>query len=202
MQTIKRLWSWFWSPTTRFSLGGILIIGMVFGILLWGGFNWGLELSNTEEFCTSCHEMRDNVFMESKSRVHYMNEVGVNAICSDCHVPHNWFKKMWRKMKASNEVYNKILGTIGTREKFLAHRKELAEEVWATMKANDSEACRSCHKVDRMDLDKQKRRARVEHQNMAANGQTCIDCHKGIAHDEVKEAMTEEKSEDNADFTL
>ena len=200
---IKKLWNFVWSPSARFSLGGLIIFGMVVGIILWGGFNWGLQVSNTEQFCTSCHEMRDNVFEESKSHIHYMNQYGVNAICADCHEPHNdWFALVWRKMKASKELYHKVLGTISTREKFLAHRRELAEEVWATMKANDSAACRHCHKVDRMDFSKQSRRARVSHQTMKQNGDTCIDCHKGIAHDKVKEDMNEEKQDENLDFTL
>jgi len=25
-------------------------------VLLWGGFNWALELTNTEQFCISCHK--------------------------------------------------------------------------------------------------------------------------------------------------
>ena len=34
------------------------------GIVAWGGFNWALEATNTEQFCISCHEMRENVFKE------------------------------------------------------------------------------------------------------------------------------------------
>lgn len=199
---IKRLWHFVWSPSTRFSLGGLIIFGTVLGIVLWGGFNWGLQLSNSEQFCISCHEMRDNVFAELKSHTHYKNQFGVTAGCADCHEPHNWFALVWRKMKAVKEVYHKVLGTIDTREKFLAHRRELAEEVWASMKASDSAECRHCHKVDRMDFAKQSRAASVVHQSMEQNGQTCIDCHKGIAHDKVKEAMDEEKQDENLDFTL
>ncbi len=48
-------------PSTRYSLGGILIVGIVAGIVFWGGFNTALEATNTETFCISCHEMGDNV---------------------------------------------------------------------------------------------------------------------------------------------
>ena len=199
---IKRLWNFVWSPTGRFSLGGLIIFGMVLGIILWGGFNWGMQLSNKEQFCISCHEMRDNVYAEMKTRIHFSNQFGVTASCSDCHEPHNWFALVWRKMKASKELYHKILGTIDTREKFEAHRLELAEEVWATLKASDSAECRYCHKVDRMDFSKQSRRARVQHETMKENGQTCIDCHKGIAHDKPKEPEKEQPQDQNLDFTL
>ena len=45
---------------------GLLLFGIILGIMLWGGFNWAMEMTNTEEFCISCHEMRDNVYEELK----------------------------------------------------------------------------------------------------------------------------------------
>ena len=59
---------------------------------------------------------------------------------------------MYRKIQASNEVWHKILGTIDTPEKFNAKRAELAQHEWDRMKANDSRACRNCHRFDYMDL--------------------------------------------------
>jgi cytochrome c-type protein NapC len=97
-------------------------------------------------------------------------------------VPKPWFYKIRRKIQASNELYHALMGTIGTREKFLAHRRELAESVWATMKASDSRECRNCHRADFMDIEKQDRVAQRKHASMVEDGKTCIECHKGIAH--------------------
>ena len=36
-----------------------------------------MKLSNTEEFCISCHEMRDYVYLEYKKSNHYANRTGV-----------------------------------------------------------------------------------------------------------------------------
>ena len=104
--------------------------GFVAGIMFWGGFNTALELTNTETFCTGCHEMHDNVYQELKTTIHYTNRSGVRAKCPDCHVPHNWTDKMGRKMQASKEVWGKIFGTISTREKFEGKRLELAQHEW------------------------------------------------------------------------
>ena len=95
--------------------------------------------------------MRDNVYQELKKTIHYTNRSGVRAICSDCHVPKQWFYKVRRKIQATNELYNHILGTVDTPEKFEKKRLELAQHVWATMKANDSHECRNCHSVESMD---------------------------------------------------
>ena len=175
--SVKRLWRWLKG------LGlGVLAAGFVGGILFWGGFNWAVEATNTETFCLSCHEMKDNVYQEYRQTIHYQNRTGVRAICSDCHVPRDWTAKMIRKVQASRELYGKIVGTIDTREKFEAERLRLAQREWRRMKANDSQECRNCHSFEYFDYSVQGRRSNVAHQQGLAAGQTCIDCHKGIAH--------------------
>lgn len=187
---IRRTWSFLLElldvlirPSTVFSLGVLVLAGFVAGIIFWGGFNTALEVTNTEKFCTSCHEMRENVFEELKSTIHFTNRSGVRASCPDCHVPHNWTDKIARKMQASQEVWGKLFGYIDTREKFQDKRLELALHEWARFKANDSLECRNCHSADSMDITKQSPRAAEAHQRFLFTGEkTCIDCHKGIAH--------------------
>ena len=185
------LWNivlWFWSiasrPSTHLSLGFLAIGGFVCGVLFWGAFNTALELTNTEKFCTGCHEMRDNVYQELQRTIHFSNRSGVRATCPDCHVPHEWTDKIARKMQASKEVFAKIFGVISTRQKFLDHRLVLAEHEWARMKANDSLECRNCHSAVAMDFTKQTQRAANIHSKfLITKERTCIDCHKGIAHE-------------------
>ena len=176
-------WSVLLTPSRTLSLGFLTIGGFLAGIMFWGGFNTALEVTNTEKFCVSCHEMRENVFAELKSTIHYSNRSGVRATCPDCHVPHNWTDKIGRKIQASKEVWGKIFGTISTRERFLDLRLTLAQHEWARLKANDSLECRNCHSAESMDISKQSQRAATAHQSFLFTGQkTCIDCHKGIAH--------------------
>jgi cytochrome c-type protein NapC len=178
-------------PSAKYSLLTLLVCGFVAGIVFWGGFHTVIEATNTETFCIGCHEMRDNVYEEYKKTIHYSNRTGVRAVCSDCHVPKEWGPKMLRKIQASREVYGKVTGSIDTREKFEAKRLSLAENEWKRMKANDSLECRNCHSLASMDSEKQKQRARKQHELAAKGGDTCIDCHKGIAHQKPK-GMKEE----------
>jgi cytochrome c-type protein NapC len=179
----KRYWRTLNRPSVHYSLGFLTIGGFLGGVLFWGGFNTAMELTNTEQFCTGCHEMRDNVYQELKGTIHFTNRSGVRAKCSNCHVPHNWTDKIARKMQASKEVWGKIFGTIDTREKFVAMRLELAQHEWARLKANNSLECRNCHEFDYMDFTRQSKRAVDAHSTSLATGEkTCIDCHKGIAH--------------------
>lgn len=179
---LVRLWTALWRPSARYSFGVLVIGGGVAGILFWGGFNWAMELSNTESFCISCHEMRDTVYKELKETVHFSNKSGVRAICADCHVPREWIYKVVRKIQATNELYHKIVGTVNTPEKFEAQRLVMAQRVWTAMKATDSRECRNCHSDVAMNLATQGRQARRQHAKAKEEGKTCIDCHQGIAH--------------------
>jgi cytochrome c-type protein NapC len=180
----KEYWGVFRRPSVHFSLGFLTFGGFIAGIVFWGSFNTALEITNTEAFCVSCHEMYDNVYQELKPTIHYTNRSGVRATCPDCHVPHEWTNKIARKMQASKEVWGALFGTINTREKFLAMRRELAEHEWARFKANNSLECRNCHDFSYMDFTRQSPRAANAHEKFLLSGEkTCIDCHKGIAHE-------------------
>ncbi len=170
------------TPSAKYSLGFLLIIGFISGIVFWGGFNTVMDATNAEAFCISCHEMKDNVYAEYKKTIHYSNRTGVRAVCADCHVPKDWVHKMIRKIQASNEVLHHLKGSIDTREKFEAKRVQLAVNVWTTMQNSDSRECRNCHGFGFMDMTKQDRRAQKRHDNAMQEGRTCIECHKGIAH--------------------
>lgn len=176
------IWDIIWSPTSVLSLGFLLIAGFLAGILFWGGFHWSLELTNTEEFCTSCHTMETNLG-EYRETIHYNNHSGVRAICSDCHVPHEWQYKMKAKIMAVKDVYHEVRGTISTEEKYEERRPEMAAAVWKKMKASDSRECRNCHAFEYMDFTIQEDRAAGDHQRAIDENMTCIDCHQGIAHD-------------------
>lgn len=162
-----------------------LLIALVLaggGMLALTGFHTGMDATNNLAFCTSCHEMMDNNFQEYKKTVHYQNRTGVRATCPDCHVPKETGPKLLRKLEAASDVWHTLLGTIDTREKFEAHRLEMAQREWARMKASDSRTCRSCHSFEGMSAEDQRPKTYARHMKAQEEGKTCIDCHKGIAH--------------------
>ncbi len=173
----------------------ISVVAFGAGIIFWGGFNTAMEATNTLGFCVSCHEMEQTVYQEYKKTIHYQNRTGVRAECSDCHVPDPWVHKMIRKIKASNELVHKVLGTIDTPEKFEERRLYLARRVWKSMKATDSRECRNCHNFESMSPEHQQPRARNQHQNAFEEGLTCIDCHKGIAHKNIRDLLEDGERE-------
>lgn len=179
-QTLKR-------PSAKHSMLLLMVGGFITGVLFWGGFNTAMEATNEMAFCISCHEMRDTVYQEYKETVHYTNRTGVRVTCADCHVPRPWFYKVARKIQATNELYHKVAGSVNTPEKFEQKRVELAKRVWASMRASDSRECRNCHGLEGMSKEAQTDTAWRQHQSAMEDGETCIDCHQGIAHKDVSE---------------
>lgn len=166
----------------------IILAGVIFisGILFTGLFSMGLTYTNEMEFCTSCHSMKVNL-EEYKQTLHYKNASGVQATCSDCHVPKPFIPKIIAKVIAAKDVYHEIIGTIDTKEKYEAHRWDMASRVWDKMRASNSRECRSCHEYTNMDMSLQDRSARKRHPQAIDEGAACIDCHAGIAHEQPDE---------------
>jgi len=178
----------------------IFVAVFMLGIGFSGLFSAVLDKTNTTEFCTDCHTMKVNL-EELKESVHWKSGSGVHASCADCHVPKQLLPKLWAKVMAAKDVYHEIMGTIDTPEKYEARRWEMANIVWKKMKDNDSRECRNCHSFDHMDLSEQARSARKKHDRATDKGDTCIDCHKGIAHTEPDEPDEPEPAEEQEEST-
>jgi cytochrome c-type protein NapC len=81
----------------------------------------------------------------------------------------------------------------------------MASAVWAKMKGSNSRECLNCHRFENMDLAAQDRSARSKHGNALDEGETCIDCHKGVAHelpDEPEEAEATEETAEASEETV
>jgi len=176
---MKRLWNWLWHAAPR-----PLLIGLIVGlcVVIVGGYHGFMDYTNRTEFCISCHEMKDNSYAEYKDSIHFHNSSGVRAGCADCHVPKGFVPKIVRKIFAAKDVWHNLLGTIDTPEKFENHRLVMAQDVWTYMRESGSRECKTCHSYEAMHAVKQGPRAQRVMGVAAKTDQSCIDCHKGIAH--------------------
>jgi len=175
---IKKVWNWLKQPGALWGLG--IGVGGTFVFLLI--YFPVVGLTNSMEFCTSCHSMKIP-FEEYKKGAHYKNSIGVQATCKDCHVPKEYPALLVAKIMAAKDVYHEILGTVDTKEKLEEHRLKMAQAVWAKMEARESKECRNCHELEDMLIEEHGRRARRLHKEAMEKGQHCINCHKGVAHE-------------------
>lgn len=160
---------------------GIGCIGCIVGAVLLASTATVLHKTSSTEFCVSCHSMQQPL-AEYQGSVHFSNHLGIRAECADCHVPHKPVDYLVTKIGAVKDIFGEITGTIDTPEKYEAKKLEMAQSVWKMMKETDSATCRSCHSFDAMDILAQRPEARLQHPVAIQQGETCIDCHKGVAH--------------------
>jgi len=166
----------------RRSAGLLVGIGLLAGLVVVAAGAVALNHTNTQEFCISCHSMRTTVYEEYRETAHFNNPSGVRVTCADCHVPKAFGPLMIAKVLAVADVYHEIVGSIDTPEKFEARRWLMASKVWKRLEHTDSGTCRACHRYDAMNLREQDKQSRRKHKRAAAQGKTCIECHRGVAH--------------------
>ena len=180
---IKRTWRRLRSPSARWSVLALLVVGAIGGFVATAGTQLMVAVTGTDAFCGgACHSMQW-VAAEHKQSAHGVNRTGVGAACHDCHIPTHYPYLLWYKAKAGvKDVYHEMLGTISTEEKFNKQRERMAKHVWEEYKGNNSQACRNCHVFTKEIVAKQKEAVRPMHTAVMQGQGTCIDCHQGMGH--------------------
>ena len=184
----KTRWTKLWRhPHSKWLLGIPLGAWLAVAVGATGmvGFEISMHMTGTVEFCTeACHSMEAYTAPEWRDSPHYSNASGVVTGCGDCHIPKVYPQKLWAKAyDGGRHVIGELFfGTLSTQEKYDQRRLHMAEYVWKAMEGNDSRECRNCHKDAAFDVSLQEERAARAHERGPKEGQTCISCHKGIAH--------------------
>lgn len=160
-----------------------LLIGLVVGAIATGAGNTMLHETSETGFCVSCH-VYEEFYPAFQESVHQRNASGVRAECQDCHIPHESFLgRVAHKTKSGlRDLWAYHVEGVDTPEAFAERLPGLAEDVWAYYLENDSQQCRSCHNPDGWDYEAQSAAAAAVHKQATEQGQTCIQCHQGIAH--------------------
>jgi cytochrome c-type protein NapC len=180
---LKRTWRRLRSPSAKWSVLGLLVVGFVLGSLAIIGTQVMVHVTGTDKFCgTACHSMQW-VAKEHRDGIHGTNRTGVAATCHDCHIPKDYPYLLFYKARAGiKDVIGEMRGVIDTEAKFKAARMEMAKHVWEEYAGNNSQACRNCHVFTKDVIAKQKEMVRPIHATVLEGKATCIDCHKGVAH--------------------
>ncbi len=161
--------------------GGIVCV--LLGIGIFAGTQYVMKVTSTTEFCVSCHSMNFPK-EEWEGSIHFSNRKGIRAECADCHIPEDSaFHYVKTKVMALKDVWNTVVvDKLPDQEAYEMHRLEMAKQVWADMKENNSATCKNCHSAEAMELSEQSESAQKMHKIALETNQTCIDCHKGIVH--------------------
>ncbi len=159
------------------------IVGVLLGVVILAGVQYAMKATSTTKFCVSCHSMQQPK-AEWEASIHFSNRKGIRAECADCHIPQdNVFHYVKTKVFAVKDLWHTyVTDKLPDEEAFEKHRLEMAKSVWQDLKESDSATCRSCHSFEAMEMSSQTPTAQKMHKTGIETNQTCIDCHKGIAH--------------------
>jgi nitrate/TMAO reductase-like tetraheme cytochrome c subunit len=169
--------------TNRWLIVALLVIGAVFGAGAIIGSTVVNRYTSTENFCTSCHTMvfqaEDPYFQHS---AHRSNNEGVRPSCGDCHIPkNNWFVETYTHVTSgAYDAFAEFTHNFSDPKLWEARRIELAKDVHAKMRAQDSITCRSCHDANAIQPTSDD--GRKAHALLRQGGVTCVDCHTNLVH--------------------
>ena len=169
------------SRKRRWPLALLALLVTMAVLAIVAGSAVALHKTSDTTFCVSCHSMQ-RPLAEYQGSVHFQNHAGIRADCADCHIPTQPAAYMMTKLAASKDLLGELTSKLATEERYNAHKLAMAESVWRKMKAEDSATCRSCHSYAAMDILEQRPEARKAHPVAIKSGETCIDCHRGVAH--------------------
>jgi sulfatase modifying factor 1 len=85
------------------------LLGSLITILLGLSGNKVIQVTNTDKFCASCHNVHPHATTSWKMSTHYDNKSGIVVHCVDCHLPPPGEGKLPEKVKTGlRDVYGTI----------------------------------------------------------------------------------------------
>jgi DmsE family decaheme c-type cytochrome len=153
------------------------------------GPRWVASTAQQDDRCLACHA--DDVAERWEDALHMVNDL----TCVDCHDLHAGPDKVLKPQTQAgvctgcHEEQKEGIHAIKTLASenpacTTCHNPHADQRPVGTMRENYSEGCRSCHVPAEMpERDSVSEMAGSEHEVMGQKGRTCLDCHRGIAHE-------------------
>jgi nitrate/TMAO reductase-like tetraheme cytochrome c subunit len=171
-----------------------LVIGGIAGILFMLFLIEFDQLTNSEEFCTTCHSMEIAAETYRKS-THYNPISGVRASCGDCHVSEGVFAATWDHLMGGKDLLIHISGKLFGPDYDdpvinALHLPTAAFEARKWFKATNSASCKRCHVLEAIQGVRAYTNAIHREET---EGKSCIDCHINLVHRKVPDEKTFKK---------
>lgn len=132
----------------------IALVVLVMVIIAMLATGAGYAYSDSPEFCGSCHSMKQ---AHSTWQASSHNRL----TCTDCHLPHQnlAIKLITKAQTGTNDTYHEVLRDYPATMGLTPKNKAIVED-----------NCLRCHQFT------------VQNTGMAAGGQDCTKCHRGLIH--------------------
>lgn len=153
------------------------------------GPRWGATSAAQDSACLACHE--DNTAADWQHALHMLNELTC-VLCHDVHAEEDRVMLPDRQAAVCTGCHRaQTTGIHGVQAEktqqppcSACHNPHNHESAAPQMEANQSAGCRHCHDLQQMaDESLASAKAVAYHQSLQRPGQTCLECHQGIAHE-------------------
>lgn len=149
------------------------------------------RVTNTDEFCTSCHLTKTYIAdtVAYKTSVHQTTTTGVRPGCADCHIPKGLVMATYTHVvKGFFDLWGEVRFDYEDPEVWAAEKARLADAARLWLRGNDSVTCRGCH--EQASIKPQRTRGQRQHEEARQTGMTCIDCHYNLVHEEIEPSQS------------
>ena len=96
-------------PSASWSLGTLMGMGVVAGVIGVPTFNFVVHETSSDAFCLLCHA--DDIQPEYEGTVHHTNAIGLRVTCENCHLPREYFPRLIKKAKSgARDIFYTVEG--------------------------------------------------------------------------------------------
>lgn len=154
-----------------------ILTGFTAGLIIIFSGHKAVQLTSTDQFCASCHNVHPQAISSWKISTHFDNKRGIVVHCVDCHLPPEGEGRLAEKAKTGfRDVYGalfKDISKINWEEK-----SSLQHAVHHSYKS----ACIKCHKNNfPLGLSKKGEEAHLYY-SRNEDDLHCINCHMSVGH--------------------
>jgi nitrate/TMAO reductase-like tetraheme cytochrome c subunit len=161
------------------------------GVMLVALTNHAVNWSSSDKYCgTACHSMTWVAAAYHRSP-HYINRVGIRAVCGECHIPYDsghataveYVKLLLFKAdRGAKDFWYEVNKSIATKEEWEKRRPALSAGFESYLTKHDYITCRGCHSLSSFGGPRSHMKL-IIHQGMSnADSYNCLQCHANIGH--------------------
>ena len=154
-----------------------ILTGFFVALLLVFSGKKAVQITSTDEFCASCHNVHPHVINTWKMSTHYDNKRGIIVHCVDCHLPPEGHGRLAEKAKTGiRDVYGAIFKDVENIN--WEQKSSLQYAVHHSFK----ESCIDCHENNfPLGLTKKGEEAHLYY-SRNEDELHCINCHLSVGH--------------------
>jgi nitrate/TMAO reductase-like tetraheme cytochrome c subunit len=164
--------------------GGLVLLSAAIGVAAVLVAEQADRYFSSNEFCISCHSMKENPYKQFKESKHGKTATGVQPTCAHCHISPGLVPAWVDHFLGTKDLFAELSEDFSKAETYEKALPKMADTVRMRMLADGSRNCLKCHVMAA--IRPEKKRGQAQHREALEKGNSnCIACHQNVAHKEI-----------------